>query len=84
MGSMSSSSQFLTTEDLRESEDLFRSPLQYAIQGGSLSSLLDEMRNTENGLPLQTHRLKLKSYPYSFMGTQFVDWLLSQNKSTTM
>jgi hypothetical protein len=84
MGSMSSSSLFHTAEDVRESEDLFRSPLQYAIQGGSLSTLLEEMKNPENGLPIQMHRLKLKSHPNCFLGTQFVDWLLSQNKSTTM
>jgi len=81
---MSLTSQYLTSEDLLECEEPFRSPLQNATQGGSLNNLLEEMRSVENGLPIQTHRLRLRNHVNCFLGTQLVDWLLSHNRSSSM
>ncbi|XP_059468321.1 1-phosphatidylinositol 3-phosphate 5-kinase isoform X2 [Neocloeon triangulifer] len=73
--SVSTSGQFLTSEDLRE-EPFHNSNLLYSI--------LSELKGSDSGLPLQTVRLKQKTCQNCFRGTQLVDWLLSHNKASSM
>ncbi|XP_065348560.1 1-phosphatidylinositol 3-phosphate 5-kinase isoform X2 [Cloeon dipterum] len=72
-GSMTTSSQYLTSEDMRE--DPFLSPI-------SLASLLHEFK--ESGFTLQSHLLQQRNHANCFKGTQMVDWLISHNRASTM
>lgn len=49
----------------------------------SLRALYEEMMKQPDGLPLQSHRYRLRSFPNSFFGSELVDWLIFQNKAGT-
>lgn len=48
----------------------------------SLRNLFEELSGT-SGILLQTHRYRLRSYSNCFLGTEIVDWLISQHKAST-
>ena len=55
-----------------------------ALQNSSsLRSLYEEVIRQPNGITLQSHRYRLRVYPNCFIGSELVDWLISQNKAGT-
>lgn len=48
----------------------------------SLRNLYDELCGN-SGLPLQTHRYRLRSFSDCFLGSEIVDWLILQCKAST-
>lgn len=48
----------------------------------SLRNLFEELNGT-SGIPLQTHRYRLRSYSNCFLGSEIVDWLINQHKAST-
>lgn len=49
----------------------------------SLRNLFEEMFKVNVGLPLQTHRYRLRTYTNCLLGTELVDWLICQQKANT-
>lgn len=48
----------------------------------SLRNLFEELSGS-TGILLQTHRYRLRSYSNCFLGSDIVDWLISQRKAST-
>lgn len=49
----------------------------------SLRMIYEEIFHSSQAILLQTHRLRLRSYPTCFLGSELVDWMISQNKAAT-
>lgn len=59
------------------SEEKFR-----ALQSStSLRNLYEEIFRPTTGIPLQTHRYRLRTYNNCLLGSELVDWLICQQKS---
>lgn len=80
-GNLASPSSYLVSEDL----ELSAEERWQALHGSSpLRALWEEIRHTNTGVPLQSHRYRLRSFPACFVGTELVDWLLAHNRAATM
>lgn len=49
----------------------------------SLRLICEELFRSCHAINLQTHRVRLKNHHNCFMGNELVNWMISQNKSTT-
>lgn len=49
----------------------------------SLRNLYEEIFRTNNGIILQTHRYRLRTYNNCLLGSELVDWLICQQKANT-
>ncbi|XP_012269678.2 1-phosphatidylinositol 3-phosphate 5-kinase [Athalia rosae] len=49
----------------------------------SLRMIYEEIFRSSQAISLQTHRLRLRSYSNCFLGSELVDWMISQNKAAT-
>ncbi|KAL0271738.1 UNVERIFIED_CONTAM: hypothetical protein PYX00_008735 [Menopon gallinae] len=55
-----------------------------ALQNSSsLRNLYEEIVQPRNGIALNSHRYRLRTFPNCFSGSELVDWLISQNKAGT-
>jgi 1-phosphatidylinositol-3-phosphate 5-kinase len=52
-------------------------------KSASLRALFEDMCHPNVGLALQTHRYRLRSYHRCFLGSELVDWLLTQGHAAT-
>ncbi|EFA00380.1 1-phosphatidylinositol 3-phosphate 5-kinase [Tribolium castaneum] len=67
------SSMYLTTEEKCKA-------LQNSV---SLRALFEEICRTTTGIPLGTHRYRLRTYTDCFLGSELVDWLICQQKANS-
>lgn len=49
----------------------------------SLRNLYEEMCRPTTGIPLRSHRYRLRTYSDCFLGSELVDWLIYQQKANT-
>ncbi|XP_011310721.1 putative 1-phosphatidylinositol 3-phosphate 5-kinase [Fopius arisanus] len=49
----------------------------------SLRMIWEELFNSSQAIPLQTHWVRLKNYYNCFTGVELVNWMISQNKAAT-
>ncbi|RZB49897.1 1-phosphatidylinositol 3-phosphate 5-kinase [Asbolus verrucosus] len=49
----------------------------------SLRALFEEISRSTTGIPLGTHRYRLRTYTDCFLGSELVDWLIYQQKANT-
>lgn len=49
----------------------------------SLRNLYEEICRINTGIPLKTHRYRLRTYNDCFQGSDLVDWLIYQQKAST-
>ncbi|XP_046466655.1 putative 1-phosphatidylinositol 3-phosphate 5-kinase isoform X1 [Neodiprion pinetum] len=49
----------------------------------SLRMIYEEIFRSSQAIILQTHRLRLRSYPNCCLGSELVDWMIAQNKAAT-
>lgn len=52
-------------------------------KSASLRALFEDMCHPNVGLTLQTHRYRLRNYHSCFLGSELVDWLLTQGHAAT-
>ena len=52
-------------------------------KSASLRALFEDMCRPNVGLTLQTHRHRLRNYHSCFLGSELVDWLLTQGHAAT-
>jgi hypothetical protein len=49
----------------------------------SLRALFEEISRTTTGIPLGTHKYRLRTYTDCFLGSELVDWLICQQKANS-
>ncbi|XP_063222322.1 1-phosphatidylinositol 3-phosphate 5-kinase isoform X2 [Bacillus rossius redtenbacheri] len=49
----------------------------------SLRALFDDMCHPSSGIPLQTHRFRLRNHHNCFLGSELVQWLIAQSHAST-
>lgn len=49
----------------------------------SLRVICDELFRSDRAIPLQTHRIRLKSYHDCFLASELVDWMIARGKAAT-
>lgn len=49
----------------------------------SLRMIWEELFRSGQAIPLQTHRIRLKSYHNCFLANELVNWMIAQNKAAT-
>ncbi|XP_067015555.2 1-phosphatidylinositol 3-phosphate 5-kinase [Anabrus simplex] len=52
-------------------------------KSASLRALFEDLCRPNSGINLQTHRYRLRNYQGCFLGSELVDWLLSQSRAAT-
>ncbi|XP_069701423.1 1-phosphatidylinositol 3-phosphate 5-kinase isoform X2 [Periplaneta americana] len=52
-------------------------------KSASLRALFEDLCRPNTGLTLQTHRYRLRNYHSCFLGSELVDWLLTQSHAAT-
>nr|CFW94242.1 Eka-PIP kinase protein [Euperipatoides kanangrensis] len=83
--SMSSSGLFdITPQTEFNTEEQMLHERKILIQDSTqLKSLWLQIQHPVNGVEMQNHRLRLRTYPNCLVGSELVDWLISQNKASS-